>query len=85
MNQIPWPVRIMIHLYKMRTGGYVRVTERDLIRQWENLSTSMRTHLTFLASRGMVELSNVTPENCYVRLTEQGISFVEDGAQQAPD
>ena len=80
---VPWPVRILIHLYEMRGSGYVRVTERDLVRQWENLNKSMRVHLTYLAERGMVELSAVSPENCYVRLTDRGVAFVESGVQTA--
>jgi|GEM_PF-6332256 len=80
---VPWPIRILVHLYELRGSGYVRVTERDLIRQWENLNKSMRVHLTYLADRGMVELSALTAENCYVRLTERGIAFVESGVQAA--
>ena len=80
---VPWPIQILVHLYEMRGSGYVRVTERDLIRQWENLNKSMRVHLTYLAERGMVELSAVTAENCYVRLTDRGIAFVESGVQAA--
>ncbi|HEX5415233.1 MAG TPA: hypothetical protein VFZ25_06180 [Chloroflexota bacterium] len=80
---VAWPVKILIYLYEMRGSGYVRVTERDLIRQWENLNKSMRVHLTYLAQRDMVKLSAVTPENCYVRLTERGVAFVESGMQEA--
>jgi len=83
MNDISWPIKIVIHLHEMRQSGYVRVTEKDLVRQWENLSSSIRTHLTFLEARGMVELSAVKPENCYVRLTDAGIAFVQEGARRA--
>jgi hypothetical protein len=80
---VPWPVRILIHLYELRGSGYIRVTERDLVRQWENLNKSMRVHLTYLADRGMVELSAVTPDNCFVRLTDRGAAFVESGVKEA--
>lgn len=83
MNDISWPIKILIHLQNMRSAGYVRVTERDLVRQWENLSTSIRTHLSFLQSRGMVELSAVTQKNCYVRLTDAGIAYVLEGERLA--
>lgn len=82
-ERVPWPVRILIHLYTMRQSGYIRVTERDLVRQWENLASSMRTHLTYLSERGLVDLSAVTTENCFVRLTEAGIGYVEAGIQAA--
>jgi hypothetical protein len=80
---VAWPVKILIHLYEMRGSGFVRVTERDLVRQWENLNKSMRVHLTYLAERGMVELSGVSPENCFVRLTDRGVAFVESGVRVA--
>jgi hypothetical protein len=80
---VPWPVRILIHVYQLRASGYVRVTERDLVRQWENLNKSMRTHLTYLQDRGFVELSALTPDNCYVRLTDAGAAFVEAGIAEA--
>ena len=83
MNDISWPIKILIHLQDMRSAGYVRVTERDLVRQWENLSTSIRTHLSFLQARGMVELSAMTQQNCYVRLTDAGIAFVREGERLA--
>ncbi len=83
MNDISWPIKILIHLYDMRASGYVRVTERDLVRQWENLGTSIRTHLGFLEARGMVELSSVTEKNCYVRLTDDGVAFVQEGQRLA--
>lgn len=83
MNEISWPIKILIHLHDLRASGYVRVTERDLLRQWENLRSSIRTHLTFLESRGLVELSMVTPENCFVRLTEAGVAFIHEGARIA--
>lgn len=83
MNEIPWPTKILIHLHDLRASGYVRVTERDLLRQWENLRSSIRTHLTFLEQRGLVELSTVTPENCFVRLTDAGIAFIREGARLA--
>lgn len=83
MEDISWPIKILIHLHDMRASGYVRVTERDLVRQWENLKSSMRSHLTFLEARGMVELSGVSPENCFVRLTDAGLAFIRAGARMA--
>ena len=83
MDDISWPIKILIHLQDMRSAGYVRVTERDLVRQWENLRTSIRTHLSFLQARGMVELSAVTQRNCYIRLTDAGIAFVQEGERLA--
>jgi hypothetical protein len=83
VSRIAWPVRILVHPYDMRRSGYVRVTERDLVRQWENLASSIRTHLTYLAGRGFVELSAVSRENCFVRLTDAGIAHVEAGLRDA--
>ncbi len=80
---IAWPIRILIHLYAMSQSGYVRVTERDLVRQWENLARSIRTHLLYLQERGLVELSAVSAENCFVRLTTRGIDYVEAGIREA--
>jgi hypothetical protein len=67
----------------MRQSGYLRVTERDLVRQWENLASSIRTHLAYLAERGFVQLSAVSPENCFARLTDAGIAYVEAGIHEA--
>ncbi|MGH2457536.1 MAG: hypothetical protein ACRDIY_01570 [Chloroflexota bacterium] len=83
MNEISWPVKILLYLQEMRSAGYVRVTERDLVRQWENLSTSIRSHLSFLEARGMVELSAVTQHNCYIRLTDAGTAFIQEGERLA--
>lgn len=83
MNEIAWPIKVLIYLHQLRASGYVRITERDLLRQWENLRSSIRVHLTWLERRGLVELSAVSPENCFVRLTEAGIAFVEEGARLA--
>jgi hypothetical protein len=80
---VSWPIRILIHLYRLRATGYVRVTEKDLVRQWENLSTSIRTHLAYLQKRGLVDLTIVNQEMCFVRLTPAGISFVETGVREA--
>jgi hypothetical protein len=80
---ISWPIRILIHLYGLRATGYVRVTEKDLVRQWENLSSSIRTHLTYLQKRRLVELTIVNQEMCFVRLTPSGIAFVETGVREA--
>ena len=80
---ISWPIRILIHLYKLRATGYMRVTEKDLVRQWENLSTSIRTHLTYLQKRGLVNLTVIGQEMCFVRLTASGVAFVETGVREA--
>jgi hypothetical protein len=78
-----WPIRILIHLYHMRASGYLMVTERDLVRQWENLSTSIRTHLTYLQQRGFLDLKIMNQDTSFVRLTEAGIDFVESGVSEA--
>jgi DNA-binding MarR family transcriptional regulator len=83
MHDVSWPIRILIYLHDMRSSGYIRVTERDLVRQWENLNSSIRAHLTFLESRGLVELSTVSQANCFVRLTDAGIAFIQEGARLA--
>src|SRR5258708_38654145 len=80
---VSWPIRILIHLYRLRATGYVRVTEKDLIRQWENLSTSIRTHLTYLEERGLVELTIANKESCFVQITDRGIAFVEAGIRES--
>jgi hypothetical protein len=80
---LTWPLRIVVHLYDLRLSGYLRVTEKDLIRQWENLSTSIRTHLTYLEERGFVELTIANKESCFVRLTERGIALVEAGIRES--
>ncbi len=78
-----WPLRILVHLYDMRQSGYLRVTEKDLVRQWENLSSSIRVHLTYLEERGLVALHVVNKENCFVHLTDRGIAFVDAGIREA--
>jgi DNA-binding MarR family transcriptional regulator len=82
-SDIEWPVKILIHMYGMQQAGYIRVTERDLVRQFENLRSSIRIHLTRLEKQGMVELSAVSAENCFVRLTADGQAFVEEGMRRA--
>ena len=82
-SDIEWPVKILIHIYGMHRAGYVRVTERDLIRQFENLRSSIRTHLTRLQGQGLVVLSGVSAENCFVALSTDGEAFVEEGVRRA--
>ena len=82
-SDIEWPVKILVHVYGMHQAGYIRVTERDLVRQFENLRTSMRTHLNRLERQGFIVLSGVSPEHCFVALSADGQSFVEEGMRRA--